>query len=111
MTSDEARIAGEVKSGLGFEHTDNCEADREQGRLRVRRQGEFSLRALEHEQGQILPERLVDLCQSCTGLRKRIGQRLTHTCCLRSLSWKNESSQFPIPYMILVACEWHSLEL
>ena len=84
---------------------------RKQGRLRIRRQGKLVLRALEHQQGQFLPERIVDLGQNRAGLRESFRQGLAHADGLRTLSGKNECLGHPVPYCLCrVSCErseWH----
>jgi hypothetical protein len=57
--------------------------------------------ALEHQQGQILTERIVNLGKNRSRVRKSLRQGLAHADCLRSLSRKNEGLGHPIPHCLM----------
>ena len=91
MAGDELRVARNVQPGFCFENAARREADRHQGGLRVGREGQFRLRPLEHQSGQVLPERTVHLGEYAPGRGVILRERLAHADRLRPLAGKHKS--------------------
>jgi hypothetical protein len=93
MAGDEARVAANIESGFRFENARRGQTDRHQRRLRIGGQGQVSLRTFEHQSGQILSERAVDLGEDMPCRRILLGEGFAHADRLRPLPWKHESCQ------------------
>ena len=61
---------------LGFEHADDGEADRHQGRLGVLGERQLGLRPLPHELRKLLAERIIDFLEN----RARRGEARPAPC-------------------------------
>ena len=100
MAGDETRVARDVEPGFRLENAGRGETDRHQRGLRIGGQRQLGLGTLEHQPGQILPERAVDLGEDLPRRRIGLGERLAHADRLRPLPWKHESRQHRRPFVV-----------
>ena len=90
------RVAGDIggmigeADALGFEHADDGDADRHQGRLGVFGQAQDIVRAFEHDGRETLAQGLVDFLEHGAGLGIGRGQILAHADGLAALPGKGE---------------------
>ena len=78
MAGDESAGSGHIEAAFTLQNPPDRMADRHQGRLRVFRQDEVLLRALEHQPGEVLTERLVDLLEHLPGGGEGLRQLPPH---------------------------------
>ena len=81
---------GQVDAGFLFQHPDDRQTDRHQGRLGVLGQPELVLRTFEHQPGQVLRQGVVDLLEEMPRHRRGLGQFLAHADGLAALSREYE---------------------
>ena len=97
MASQEGGAGSELESRLGLEHAQGGEARRHQGRLGVRREGQFGLGTLEHQPGQGLSQRVVDLGEDARGGGVGVPEGAPHPDGLGALSWEDEGRRHVHP--------------
>jgi hypothetical protein len=97
VPGDEPRLGGQRPLALGLQHLEDRLADRHQRRLGVLGQGEIAFRPFEHQLGELLLQRVIDLLEDVSGGRKGLGQGAAHAGGLRSLTRENESADHLTP--------------
>ena len=80
-----------------FKHAHGGERDRHQRGLRVLGQREPVGRALPHDRGQLLAERVVDFAKHLAGGRKGVRERLAHADGLAALPRENKCDRHAYP--------------
>ena len=98
MAGDIARGVADADLALLLQHGDHRHANRHQRGLGVLGQGEHIVRALEHELGQVLLQRLVDLAEDLARLGEGRGQFLAHADGLGALPRKHVCPAHAHPY-------------
>ncbi len=90
MASNELRVALEVETGFGLQHTNGCKRDRHQRRLGIFGEREGFLRAFENDSRELGAQRVVHLGEHLPGRREIRGQRFAHAHGLAALTRKYE---------------------
>ena len=102
MAGDEFGVAGEAEPCFGFENADDGERHGHQRRLRVLRQRQRVLRALEDRLAQFFAERLVDFGEDLPRRREGVGERLAHADRLAALPGKYECDRHACPLRFMI---------
>ena len=104
MAGDILDLVGEPEALLILEHAHHRKRNRHQGRLGVLGQRQGVERTIEHDLGQLLAERGVDLIEHGAGRGVRLGELGAHADGLTALPGKDECNGHGLNRVVSLIC-------